>query len=655
MKAKISRGTGFRGLLDYVLDSGPRAKGDKQPEIVGGNLSGENASEMAREFSAVWRTRPDVAKPVWHCSLSLPSGEKLSQEKWGEVADAFMAKMGFSECHPYTAIRHRDTEFDHVHIIASRVGLDGSLWHGQWEAHEAIKISQELEKEFGLVQTEGYKGKKDRKTLTAKEINMAVRQGKEPPKQRLQNMIDEVITIKPTIVDLAKILENEGVEVQVKLYETGTVSGISFSLEGIKFKGSSLGKAYSWSGLMKRGVTYEQARDSEELKRFAASTTVARTADGVGGADKRYETEVGSFADGDSGGGEDSIRGSFGEGESVKNVDRRRGQNSEEREFHSEANIGKSESDGDGDSDIEKQVRGRGRGNDQGGVGDEKVYARDREDSKKWHDRSGREGEERDRGNEGKREQGDRREGGGGKEVASDDRVFGQTVGVVDNHVNGGSASGGIARSSDSSEIVVASMKTMAIKVKEEAAVKAAKKAQLQAEKEAIAKQKAEKEAKEMAEKKMRDDEENEQKLEAERLKFEEKTANVLGTIFTQKYEELNIPAWCEKQFNLWRSPKTAKVYLFHRDRKAEAPVAMDKDKVYFLKGDDESILLALVVARDRWPGQILKLSGSDAFKARAMSLAKEHQLGIEFALESKKAPEPERPRPRPRPRGMGR
>ncbi|WP_373870448.1 relaxase/mobilization nuclease domain-containing protein, partial [Aeromonas caviae] len=37
---------------------------------------GSDPRELSREFSAVRQLRPDIGKPVWHCSLSLPPGEQ---------------------------------------------------------------------------------------------------------------------------------------------------------------------------------------------------------------------------------------------------------------------------------------------------------------------------------------------------------------------------------------------------------------------------------------------------------------------------------------------------------------------------------------------------------------------------------------------------
>ena len=80
MKAKITRGTGFRGVLDYALDTGNQ-KG-KNPETVGGTLTVGHARAMSAQFAVTRCLRPDIKAPVWHASLALPAGERLSSDKW---------------------------------------------------------------------------------------------------------------------------------------------------------------------------------------------------------------------------------------------------------------------------------------------------------------------------------------------------------------------------------------------------------------------------------------------------------------------------------------------------------------------------------------------------------------------------------------------
>jgi len=267
MKAKVKRGGGFRGLLNYVLGEG------KDAERVGGNMAGQDPKELSREFSAVRKLRPDVSRPVWHCSLALPKGDHIDPEKWDAVAADFMERMGFdTETTPWVAVRHQDTDHDHIHIVASRVGIDGKVWLGQWEARRAIEATQELERAHGLTLTPGLgDARAERRSLTDKEINMAVRTNQEPPRQRLQRLLDEAIKDKPTALELAERLQAAGVGVRANLASTGRMSGFSFGVDGVWFKGSDLGAAYKWGGLQKAGVTYDEARDRSGLQRFAAA------------------------------------------------------------------------------------------------------------------------------------------------------------------------------------------------------------------------------------------------------------------------------------------------------------------------------------------------------------------------------------------------
>ena len=74
-----------------------------------------------------------AAADVWHCSLSLRAEEgQLTDEKWGEVAQAFVDRMGFTQASGkadcrWVAVRHglSSNGNDHVHIAVS-LGVTGS-------------------------------------------------------------------------------------------------------------------------------------------------------------------------------------------------------------------------------------------------------------------------------------------------------------------------------------------------------------------------------------------------------------------------------------------------------------------------------------------------------------------------------------------------
>jgi len=135
MKGSVSRGSGFRGLAEYLLLADERKGPRPGAALIGGNMSGATPRELAREFRVARELRPDVARPVWHCSLTLPAGEELSEERWQEVGRALLTKIGMDpDQHQHFLVRHRDTDHDHLHVAGSRIGLDGSVWLGKWEA-----------------------------------------------------------------------------------------------------------------------------------------------------------------------------------------------------------------------------------------------------------------------------------------------------------------------------------------------------------------------------------------------------------------------------------------------------------------------------------------------------------------------------------------
>lgn len=303
MKAKVVRGSGFRGVLDYGLDE------SKNAEIVGGNMAGSTPKELAAEFAVSRNMRTEVSKPVMHFSLSLPVGEDVSSQKWRDVIDAFMKEMGLDQ-HQFVGIKHNDTDHKHVHIIASRIGLDGSLWHGKFEVFRAIEATQKLEKEFGLTVTPGLDSidaENHKKNLTKSEMEQSIRAGEAPVRQLLQNIIDDAVQGNPSVTAFVERLESAGVTVKPNVASTGKLNGFGFSLNGIAFKGSDLGKAYAWKGLQQKGVTYDQEQERGELIRRKVETISAESPDRApdpgsnpGLVDESVDTERRESVDGQS-------------------------------------------------------------------------------------------------------------------------------------------------------------------------------------------------------------------------------------------------------------------------------------------------------------------------------------------------------------------
>lgn len=276
---KISRGSSFSGVMAYAFDGDADNPRELEGEVLGGNMAGRDPKSLAREFNASRAVRPDVEKPVWHNSLRLPEGDTLSKDQWAEIGDAYMRKMGFSENHQRVYVLHDDKSGQHIHIVASRIGLDGSLFLGKNENLASTKKIAELEKEFGLRITKGANydaaGKvvmPDRSRPKAGEVGKFERTGESPSRLVLADLIDQAISDKPTASVFAERLVLAGVDIKAN-FSKNKLNGFSFFIDGIPFKGSQVGKQYSGKALFDRGLTYEQDRDYAQLKQYSSAAT----------------------------------------------------------------------------------------------------------------------------------------------------------------------------------------------------------------------------------------------------------------------------------------------------------------------------------------------------------------------------------------------
>ncbi|PAV98006.1 relaxase [Hafnia paralvei] len=269
MKGNVAKtGRSFKNRVDYIL------KDDHS--FICSNMSADknNVSDLTDEFKAVSSFRQDIKKPVFHAFLSLPKNEHLTDQQWEEIAKDYLKEMNIDiEKHQYICVRHNDTDKEHIHIVANRIGLDGSVWHGQHSAFNTIAACERLEVKHGLTITQGLKGQKsDVSAPTKAEIEMALRTGEKPARLVLQASLQAAMTGKPDLETFVERLQAVGIEPRFNVASTGNVTGCSFSVGDVAFKGSQLGKKFSWNTI-KSKVKYDKNRDDELVRRFAARKT----------------------------------------------------------------------------------------------------------------------------------------------------------------------------------------------------------------------------------------------------------------------------------------------------------------------------------------------------------------------------------------------
>ncbi|HGP0309183.1 TPA: relaxase/mobilization nuclease domain-containing protein [Klebsiella pneumoniae] len=266
MKGNVAKtGRSFKNRVEYIL------KDDH--DFICSNMASDynNVSDLTDEFKTVSSFRQDIKKPVFHAFLSLPKNEHLTDEQWQEIAKDYLKEMNIDiEKHQYICVRHNDTDKEHIHIVANRIGLDGSVWLGQHSAFNTIAACERLEVKHDLTITQGLKGQKSEVSAPTKnEIEQALRTGEKPARIVLQNALQAALVGKPDLSTFVERLQAVGIEPRFNVASTGNVAGCSFSVGDVAFKGSQLGKKYSWNTI-KNKVIYDKNRDDELVRSFSA-------------------------------------------------------------------------------------------------------------------------------------------------------------------------------------------------------------------------------------------------------------------------------------------------------------------------------------------------------------------------------------------------
>jgi len=256
--AKLIKGKGFRGAVEYDLQPGKSV-------LLETNMAGETPRALASEFGAVRVMRPRLAKVVCHTSLSIHPDERLTDDQWREAAHAWMQGMGFVN-NQYIISRHTDAKHPHIHILVNRIMLDGQVVSDSHDYKRQETIVRGLERQFGLRMVPP--SQEVGRTAPKKgELEHSLRTGEASARMRLQNAVDTALGRGCPLDAFRDRLALVGVKVRLNTASTGFVSGISFALDGVAFKGSKLGKSYTWNSLQQRGLRHEQdrGRSQQEL------------------------------------------------------------------------------------------------------------------------------------------------------------------------------------------------------------------------------------------------------------------------------------------------------------------------------------------------------------------------------------------------------
>jgi Relaxase/Mobilisation nuclease domain len=277
MIANQLKNRSFRSTLEYVL-------GKEKATIIDGNMGGTTPRQLAKEFAAARKFRPNLIRACSHIILAIPHRddyhETLDDERFALFAKQWLQAMGYLDegigKSQYIIARHRDTDHEHIHIVASRIRMDGSVVSDSWDYRRSEVVLRKLEKEFGLepvpCSSESVAVKLKEKydidaTVSSRKAQTRKQKkhpsNKPPVTQLLADIIDEATQDSPTVTELISRLQQRGVTVHPQFSTLGNFKeAIAFELDGVRVAGNKLGSCYSFPGLLKkRGVNYESDRD----------------------------------------------------------------------------------------------------------------------------------------------------------------------------------------------------------------------------------------------------------------------------------------------------------------------------------------------------------------------------------------------------------
>jgi uncharacterized phage-like protein YoqJ len=249
---KQTKGNDFYGCLAYVLGKDGARPLDR-------SIDASEPDTLNQEFQAFEQLRATVQRRVYHCALSLPIGETLSDHQWREMGKDFLNQMGF-QGHQYILVQHTDRAHQHCHIIANRVGLDGAVASDAWDYTRAEAVARELEVAYGLQPLQA-SWATDRKALSHRQLEEERKAGTPCVQRQLQDAIDAVLAESQGLDDLNDRLGEQGIQTKITYGHNDQPIGISYSKFGVTMSGSNLGKRYTLDHL--KQVWQSQELDDE--------------------------------------------------------------------------------------------------------------------------------------------------------------------------------------------------------------------------------------------------------------------------------------------------------------------------------------------------------------------------------------------------------
>ena len=152
MIAKISATENLGGALGYNFKKVEKGEANilLAAELYQSKKGRYTMEDVLADMEALIPKNCRTKKTVFHCSLNPHPDEKLSDETLMQIAKEYMEALGYGK-QPYIVFKHNDIAREHIHIVSLRVDGEGRKINDKFEKRRSKKITDALEKRFGLI------------------------------------------------------------------------------------------------------------------------------------------------------------------------------------------------------------------------------------------------------------------------------------------------------------------------------------------------------------------------------------------------------------------------------------------------------------------------------------------------------------------------
>ena len=152
MIAKISATENLGGALGYNFKKVEKGEANilLAAELYQSKEGRYTMEDVLADMEALIPKNCRTKKTVFHCSLNPHPDEKLSDERLTQIAKEYMEALGYGN-QPYIVFKHNDIAREHIHIVSLRVDSRGQKINDKFEKRRSKKITDALERKFGLI------------------------------------------------------------------------------------------------------------------------------------------------------------------------------------------------------------------------------------------------------------------------------------------------------------------------------------------------------------------------------------------------------------------------------------------------------------------------------------------------------------------------